>query len=73
MEKIQAEYLVWNPNGRVPMKRHAEFWSAANEAERLAKLNGGEEFFVLKSVARLRRPPEVEVAYAHDFDCPMPF
>jgi hypothetical protein len=46
----QAFWLVWNENGRVPMYRHDTLESAQTEAERLARANPGETFYVLEAV-----------------------
>jgi hypothetical protein len=40
-------YLVWNPNGRAPSRRHPSRAAASLEAERLARANPGQEFYVL--------------------------
>lgn len=48
---LAAFWLVWRPNGSNPSFRHPTETSAVREAERLAKLHGG-EFFVLKMTSR---------------------
>lgn len=47
-------WLVWNPAGRNPVVEHVSPESATREAERLASLNPGAQFFVLQAV-ELRR------------------
>lgn len=44
-------WFVWNPQRRAPSYKHPSKESAKTEAERLARLNPGEEFIVLESVA----------------------
>ncbi|KHJ56274.1 hypothetical protein LA66_06825 [Aureimonas altamirensis] len=44
-------WIVWNPRGRTPTRKHASRAMATNEAYRLAGMNPGEQFFVLKAVA----------------------
>lgn len=44
-------WFVWNANGKIPKFVHQDSESAKKEAERLAKLNPGEEFHILHSVA----------------------
>lgn len=43
-------YLVWNPGRALPKKRHATLESAQKEAERLAKKQPNESFYVLQTV-----------------------
>ena len=42
-------WLVWNPQGRAPMYRHITKHSATVEAERLARINHGQRFYVLQA------------------------
>ncbi len=44
-------YVVWNPNGRAPMKKHPSKRDAETEAGRLARQNQGQTFVVLKSIS----------------------
>ena len=44
-------YLVWNPDRGLPKKRHPTLKSAQNEAERLAKKQPNESFYVLQTVS----------------------
>lgn len=44
-------FVVWREGGNVPRFRHNDITSAENEAERLAKANPGEPFFVLMPTA----------------------
>lgn len=53
MSEYDHFWLVWNPMRDAPVHRHASLESATLEAERLARLNQGSEFFVLQAV-RLR-------------------
>jgi hypothetical protein len=43
-------YLVWNPCGTNPSKRHNSAEDARAEARRLCQLNPGQEFFVLRAI-----------------------
>lgn len=51
MEKNSGFYVVWNPARGGPTVRHPTRRSAAAEAERLARANPGQSFFVLGTVA----------------------
>ena len=44
-------WMVWNPQGRTPAFKHVSLAQATNEAERLARLNPSEVFYVLESIA----------------------
>ena len=44
-------YVVWNPRGNSPTYRHSFDYQARAEAERLAQLNPGQEFYVLHAVS----------------------
>jgi hypothetical protein len=47
-------YLVWSPTGPTPPRvRHASRAEAKAEAERLARINRGTEFFVVCATDRL--------------------
>jgi len=48
--KENSIYMVWNPNGSVPVKRHDCIEQARFEARRLAELEKGQEFFILRAV-----------------------
>lgn len=50
----KTSYYVWNPANRPPMFAHPTREAAEKEAERLAKLNPGEEFVVLRSIASVQ-------------------
>jgi hypothetical protein len=43
-------YVVWNPGDRCPLVRHTDLDAARTEAKRLATLNPGVEFFILRAV-----------------------
>ena len=42
-------WMVWNVNGHAPTYKHASHESAVTEAERLARLNPGKTFAVLRA------------------------
>lgn len=43
-------WMVWNPEGNAPRFKHDTIAAAVTEAERLARLNRGAEFYVLMAV-----------------------
>lgn len=51
-------WMVWNPENRQPRVRHHLEILAVNEAERLARANPGQQFFVLRatSVSKVELP-----------------
>jgi len=56
----------WMVVGRgTPTYRHANLIDARAEAERLARLHSGEEFVVVKSVARVVKNDVSWTAYTH--------
>lgn len=44
---MEQFFMVWNPERNAPTFRHPTRWSAVNEAERLARENQGQSFYVL--------------------------
>jgi hypothetical protein len=48
-----AFWLVWNPQGQMPRKRHDTEHSAHMEARRLATLHRGQVFYVLQATDAL--------------------
>lgn len=44
-------WVVWNPDQNAPRYRHASEVAAIGEAERLARMNPGQRFFVLEAIA----------------------
>ncbi|MDM4786309.1 hypothetical protein [Pseudomonas aeruginosa] len=42
-------WCVWNPDGRSPTVRHPTYLAAEAEAERLARCNPGQSFYLLKA------------------------
>lgn len=49
IEDGTAFWMVWSPEGRPPTHRHESRNLALTEAERLARANPGQEFFVLEA------------------------
>lgn len=43
-------WMVWNPQRNPPSHRHSLKHNAVREAERLARLHPGDEFYVLEAV-----------------------
>lgn len=48
-------WLVWDPNGNAPTVKHETQKSAENEAERLARLNPNQCFYVLMPTCEIKR------------------
>lgn len=61
MSRVKQFWLVWNPEGRAPTYQHDSEESARSEAERLAKLNPGQSFYVLETVGCVKK---IEVQWA---------
>lgn len=63
-------WFVWNTDGRVPQYKHQSEQSAIAEAERLARLNGGQTFVVLESVCARRTDDMLRIEMRGDSDIP---
>lgn len=50
----QKFWIVWNPEGKNPIVRHAYLHEAKKEAERLAVIHLSTDFYVLRVVGRAR-------------------
>lgn len=59
-EPKQEHYLVWNLKATSPKKIHNSLEEAKKEAERLAKLNIGQEFNVVKIVGKVKAEASVK-------------
>lgn len=59
-EPKQEQYLVWSLKGTSPKKIHNSLEEAKKEAERLAKLNIGQEFNVVKIVGKVKTEASVK-------------
>ncbi len=46
----ESIYFVFNPAGDVPKRRHATVHEAREEARRLATLQQGQTFFVVRAI-----------------------
>ncbi len=53
---MEQFYIVWNPKGNAPFKRHTFESEALKEAERLAKTQPNTEFFVALCTDRMFVP-----------------
>ncbi len=53
-QEEQKFWLVWNPCNRNPIVRHAYLHEASAEAKRLAAINPGFDFYVLRAVGVAR-------------------
>lgn len=60
-------YLVWNPEGRAPTKRHGNYAAAYREAARLAELDPNKSFYVMQAlvVSRGVQTPKVVTNDCH--------
>ncbi len=62
-------YIVWNPHGQNPSRRHSGIHEAKREAERLAALHPGEKFYVLTAISVSTK---VSVT-TQELELPLPF
>lgn len=53
-------YVIWNPKGKNPHYKHTSLEDAEKEAERLAKENPNQEFYVLKAISKAKGTVKVE-------------
>lgn len=60
-----AFFIVWNPEARNPQFRHESFSLAAREAERLALMSPGQNFYVMQAHRRVSTAKPIEI---EDFD-----
>ena len=67
----QSFWMVWHVDGFAPQKRHATLEVAVAEAERLARLNKGQTFVVLKAVCARRADDLIRIDL--DPDAAIPF
>lgn len=51
MAALPPFWVVWNPQGNNPTMRHQSREAAQDEAERLARINPGQNFYVLASLS----------------------
>ena len=63
-------WLVWEPQIGYTKRRHGREEDAAVEAERLASLNAGKDFFVLKAIIMSRIEKPVRTIFLSE---PLPF
>ena len=61
-------FFVWNPSGHAPSFRHPDMQSARTEADRMARLNPNQQFWVLeaKGFCRIANPDSWTKATAPD-------
>lgn len=60
VEDKQKKYIIWNPKGKNPKHIHNDILLAENEAERLAKENPNQEFYILEIVKKAKGTVKVE-------------
>jgi hypothetical protein len=58
-------FYVFNPVGSKPSFKHLSRAEAETEAKRLARINPGQEFFVLQSVSSFKAVDVVETRYTN--------
>ncbi len=61
----QSFWLIWNERGHAPTVRHETKAGAKAEAERLARMNPGQQFHVMELVGTCRR---VDVEWIYEID-----
>lgn len=67
-------YCVWNPKHGAPTYQHDTLHRATAEAERLAKLNPGQNFYVLGTMALATVPaPPLTITYSKSNVVKIPF
>lgn len=65
-------WWVWRLNGGMPTVHHTSRAQADHEAERLARSNPGDSFYVLEAVS-ITRKRDVEVVALRDSEEGIPF
>jgi hypothetical protein len=73
-KRVSDIFFVWSPGGGQWKQKHTSYDSAQTEAERLAKVNPGQEFFVLGALGSAK----IEIISHRIFkefliETPMPF
>ena len=63
---MQAFYLVWEPQNGYTKHRHEEQGQAEAEAERLADIYPGKEFFVLQALTMSRKEKPIRTIILSD-------
>lgn len=51
---MESKYMVWRKETRQISYEHLTIESAKAEAERIARINGGEEVYILKQIAAVK-------------------
>jgi hypothetical protein len=72
-KRVSEVFFVWNPSGGQWKQKHTTYDSAQTEAERLAKVNPGVEFFVLGALGSAKIEPYPKVFTEFVIEPPMPF
>jgi hypothetical protein len=71
-EKVMEKFwMLWNPKGASPTRQHKSIEAAIAEAERLARRDPGQEFYVLEAL-RMCEVPELPVRWT-ELEEPIPF
>jgi hypothetical protein len=71
-EKVMEKFwMVWNPKRTSPTCQHKSIEAAVAEAERLARRDPGQEFYVLEAL-RMCQVPELPIKWT-ELEEPIPF
>ena len=67
----ESKYIIWSPNGTMPPRYIHETESAATkEANRLAGINKGSVFYVMRAVISFKYPISPEIIHYQQDDIP---
>lgn len=72
-KRVSDIFFVWNPSGGQWKHKHTSYDSAQGEAQRLAHLNPGQEFFVLGALGSAKIEPYPKVFTEFVIEAPLPF
>jgi hypothetical protein len=69
-EMKKTFWLVWSPAGFPPKFKHENYWSAENEARRLAIESGERQFVVLEAKCAFQISHVLRTDFSPDADIP---
>lgn len=72
-ESASTFWMVWNPQAYAPTVKHQSFEAAEAEAERLARGNPGQTFYLLQAVQIRRVDSMQRIILSTGFDDSHPF
>jgi len=58
MNQQKTFFMIWNPNGHSPTRKHWSIEDARIEAKRLATLKPTQKFIILRAVESFKFKPE---------------